>query len=661
MEKRTSASTAAARSSLDQLEGVEAVPLDQLSEDGYQAKKKMILAIVRHAGSVTLAVFQNQMRKVIVVFIFICFLLTYNLIALSEATYGYTALKRHLTSKLEHPAPTTDSDTGATIEAPALEDVQSIEAFWQYISHVTLDALFVEDAIPTTIYTAIAGGQQASAPPSLPVTPSGLWHNKVQLSLINVRHIDPLALKQPEELMLLIAEFMLALFVLYYIAEEISELSILKLRYLRDGWNLLDWTNLILLMVAFYLRLVAMVDASRLDLQQASTDMTQYVNLLPVASTVHLTQRIHAFNIILAWLKAIKFLGFLPYSLLGFAIAKFSASIGYNVAYGESMPQLAPFGDALFFLARGFIGGVFTSAITGRLQFRLVIVLWFFGLRCLYATIAYFVSSARSTELSSDDGHESLTDIVSAKVVVLKNAIVKSIDWEAFMQTKLRGLYARWYVPKIKRLHQLENKAESRKKKLVRQRTELHIPVHDAEGNEVPPNIVADDDEKAGDEGKAPEDIRHEKRLKMLLSAKPGVRWKATALTNSITARPRQLDARSKGDESEGSSSDDGLIQLGPLQPSKIKKRRKQFLQKYRLYGHDEESVHMPVTAGEVFQSAEAMTDQLLGRTKGVGREARKDIKRAEEGLIFLRDAVQLLNRRIKDLAIQQEEVLAIQ
>ncbi|KAF4711638.1 hypothetical protein FOZ63_017831, partial [Perkinsus olseni] len=108
------------------------------------------------------------------------------------------------------------------------------------------------------------------------------------------------------------------------------------------------------------------------------------------------------------------------------------------------------------------------------------------------------------------------------------------------------------------------------------------------------------------------------------------------------------------------SSSDDGLVKLGPLQPSKIRKRRKQFVQKFQLYGQADDNMRLPVTTNEVFESAEAMTDQLLGRVKGVGREARNDVKQAEESLMFLRDAVQLLNRRIKDLAIQQEDVLAI-
>ncbi|KAF4673527.1 Polycystic kidney disease 2-like 1 [Perkinsus olseni] len=846
--QKTTLSDGAGRNSVDKMQGVEAAPLDELSVDEYEAKKKMIITF---------------MRKAFTVIIFICFLLTYNLLVLSESTYSYTTLKRHLISKFEHPPSVVNLDTGAALAAPSLdkaickhqrflmhlfEQVQSIAIFWEYIADVLLDALFVEDAIPTTIYAAIAGGTASTTsatdggilisddelvtsivfmppiderqynrllgavrirtirvrsgegcnvadpfnsyfeycfPPydesreesvsygaitadQLPithtdansnpsykkadyggkvakysssgyetiiptnrseamealaalqssqyvdvatraifvdlnvwnsnmgcfaairvafeVTPSGLWYNKVQLSILSLRHMNPLALKQPEELMLVVAEFMLALFVLYYISEEISELSILKLS---DGWNLVDWANLILLMVAFALRLKAFVDATSLDLEAASTDTTQYVDLLPTATTVQLTRRIHAFNIILAWLKAIKFLGFLPYVdmlvltirkswqlvmsfLCLFLVVLLGFSVAYNVGYGEIVPQLAFVGDALFFLGRAFIGGAELEATANAsfwgsfLLCLLVVVLWFLGFRCLYATIAYFVSSARSARWSADAGSDTLLGAALAKGAAIKEYVLKSFDWKNFMRTNLQGLYTRWYLPRTQRLRELRQRTKSRRQKLDGKMAEYCMPVYDEEGNEVASKIqTANGGKPAEAEGQASsEEVRYKKRLKAVLSSKPGKRWAATALPDlSLNAqRKSETHLRSTVDaESDESSSDDGLVKLGPLQPSKIRKRRRQLVQQFQLYGQADDNVRLPVTTNEVFESAEAMTDQLLGRVKGVGREARNDVKQAEESLMFLRDAVQLLNRRIKDLAIQQEDVLAIQ
>jgi hypothetical protein len=39
-------------------------------------------------------------------------------------------------------------------------------------------------------------------------------------------------------------------FMMYYFLQEISEATVLKLEYFNDGWNYLDWTNLILIVVA---------------------------------------------------------------------------------------------------------------------------------------------------------------------------------------------------------------------------------------------------------------------------------------------------------------------------------------------------------------------------------------------------------------------------
>ncbi|KAF4721120.1 hypothetical protein FOZ62_015255, partial [Perkinsus olseni] len=141
--EQTTLSDGAGRNNVDEMQGVETAPLDELSVDEYEARKKMIITF---------------MRKAFTVIIFICFLLTYNLLVLSESTYSYTTLKRHLISKFEHPPSVVDLDTGAALAAPSLDKVQSIAIFWEYIADVLLDALFVEDAIPTTIYAAIAGG-----------------------------------------------------------------------------------------------------------------------------------------------------------------------------------------------------------------------------------------------------------------------------------------------------------------------------------------------------------------------------------------------------------------------------------------------------------------------------------------------------------------------
>ena len=62
----------------------------------------------------------------------------------------------------------------------------------------------------------------------------------------------------------LILEMVLCLFAAYYIAQELSELTISRSEYLADGWNILDWANLLLLLAVTMLRLLSFSAAGAL-------------------------------------------------------------------------------------------------------------------------------------------------------------------------------------------------------------------------------------------------------------------------------------------------------------------------------------------------------------------------------------------------------------
>merc|ERR1719487_240930 len=56
------------------------------------------------------------------------------------------------------------------------------------------------------------------------------------------------------------------LFVVYFLAEEAQELYTEKLSYFMDGWNVLDWVNMLLLILAFIQRIMVYIDASKSEL-----------------------------------------------------------------------------------------------------------------------------------------------------------------------------------------------------------------------------------------------------------------------------------------------------------------------------------------------------------------------------------------------------------
>jgi len=53
------------------------------------------------------------------------------------------------------------------------------------------------------------------------------------------------------------ADVLIILFLLYYIAEELSEILLERWGYLEDFWNILDWINMGLLLTAYMMRMSA--------------------------------------------------------------------------------------------------------------------------------------------------------------------------------------------------------------------------------------------------------------------------------------------------------------------------------------------------------------------------------------------------------------------
>merc|ERR1719248_560587 len=106
----------------------------------------------------------------------------------------------------------------------------------------------------------------------------------------------------------------LCLFILYYIAEELSELTILKLNYLKDGWNILDWVNLALLIVVFVVRLQTYINADSLELD--SSDLLiphHFTDMHSLALNIRFVRHMNAVNAVLIWVKAVKYVNFIPY------------------------------------------------------------------------------------------------------------------------------------------------------------------------------------------------------------------------------------------------------------------------------------------------------------------------------------------------------------
>eukprot|EP00406_Dinophysis_acuminata_P019020 CAMPEP_0179346246 /NCGR_PEP_ID=MMETSP0797-20121207/72471_1 /TAXON_ID=47934 /ORGANISM="Dinophysis acuminata, Strain DAEP01" /LENGTH=687 /DNA_ID=CAMNT_0021060781 /DNA_START=75 /DNA_END=2138 /DNA_ORIENTATION=- len=162
-------------------------------------------------------------------------------------------------------------------------------------------------------------------------------------------------------------------FILYFIIVEIFEIRIQKLDYLFDGWNVMDWVNMILLLVALVVRVTNFAEASDFNIgQRELVNKDAFVNYRKLAENTELVRLLHAFNAVLLWIKVAKYLRhmpivrdlirtvwgalslFLPF-LCMFTVAFIGFSMSYNIGFGDKIWKLSTFGSTTVYLLRAFL------------------------------------------------------------------------------------------------------------------------------------------------------------------------------------------------------------------------------------------------------------------------------------------------------------------
>ncbi|CAD7970186.1 unnamed protein product [Amoebophrya sp. A25] len=160
-----------------------------------------------------------------------------------------------------------------------------------------------------------------------------------------------------------IMDCVVLVFVLYYIAEELSEISIERWAYLEDGWNILDWINMGLLLTAYTIRMTAYMEIGSVGQLGAAETVggpgrfEAYTNLQGIANKVDTSRLINAINAVLLWGKCVKYIGFFPYIhflfniiqdsmayfvyfILLFAIIQIGFVISFVVSFGDVLAEL---------------------------------------------------------------------------------------------------------------------------------------------------------------------------------------------------------------------------------------------------------------------------------------------------------------------------------
>jgi len=236
------------------------------------------------------------------------------------------------------------------------------------------------------------------------VAPSGRWIPALQVDVITQRHLGPLGFGSTREWLLLVGEAVLVLFVLRYVFEELSELWGMKRRcdYFMDAWNLVDWTNLILIVATLGYRINTWSLASDVTVyvgDPAEQSVSTFANMYSISNNVRTIRGLLAFNSVLTWFKAVKYVNVVPYIslfmqtvtksqshlaafIIVFCTCFFGFIVAFNVAFGQATTVFRTGWKASIFLLRTFLGDTDFSIVYDAAPFMgsLLMVAFIFGI-----------------------------------------------------------------------------------------------------------------------------------------------------------------------------------------------------------------------------------------------------------------------------------------
>lgn len=276
---------------------------------------------------------------------------------------------------------------------------------------------------------------------ALEASPSGAWLKNFDVNILQQRDLQPLGDQGASAWALLVMQALLVCCVVRYIFEETSEFigcdnngskNILrrmriKTEYFSDGWNLIDWGNLILIITVMGYRISTWGkggDAVSLINEEdyLNMDPSTFVDMNGVVENVRHIRNIQAFNAVLTWFKAVKYITIIPFTalfvetvnisssnLIGFAAVFFTSFIGfclaYSTAFGEQLSVFRTPPRAFVFLMRSFLGNADMSIVYNAapflgscLIFLFILGMIFVILNLFYAIMISALSDARQTQ-----------------------------------------------------------------------------------------------------------------------------------------------------------------------------------------------------------------------------------------------------------------------
>lgn len=345
------------------------------------------------------------------------------------------------------------------------------------------------------------------------ISPVGSWLKTFDIDILDQRHLAPLGDKGLMAWMLLVMEAVLVIFVVRYLCEEASEflacdnghskIPCLRLRvkfeYFTDGWNIIDWSNLILMIVVMGYRMANWgISGNAVLAIGVGLNSADYTNLHDVVLNVRLIRQLTAFNCVLTWFKAVKYINILPYigtfmetmalswkMLFGWTAVFVTSFMGfclsYSTAFGESIADFRTVFRAFVFLLRAFIGNAdmrlvydANPVIGSMLIVGFVLSMIFVNLNLFYAIIISNISEARqSQEMQQAKDLGKFSD----KIMGFVETVRRVLQLEARFRGCFPGLWSR-----MKTWDKQQEALERKRDERMAMRAKMKDPHDDLEG-----------------------------------------------------------------------------------------------------------------------------------------------------------------------------------
>lgn len=215
------------------------------------------------------------------------------------------------------------------------------------------------------------------------VTETGHWENTFTLDVIQERYLDLVFDTK------MIIELFLILFLFYYLAEELTEFVSNRHDYVRDGWNFLDWANLILLVVFVVKRFQCYSIATNIMDNVAGSE--KYTDMSLAADYIKQIRDINSLNMVLVAGKILKYIAGIPFTetatwilssswkfFFSFAVVFFAIFNGFVIAFytgfGDKFPLLRDYRRSSLYLSRSFVGDINLSVFDPPFDVRVYLL-----------------------------------------------------------------------------------------------------------------------------------------------------------------------------------------------------------------------------------------------------------------------------------------------